>query len=89
MFNQQKIYLTLTLSDLDLPMTDLLKQVLVKYKHTEVKVRENISFFFNITLILKLDLRMARMYLYAENGLPSYSISKAIDRTDSHTDGPD
>ena len=31
-----------------------------------------------MTLILKLDLDMVKMYLYAENEVPSYSSSKVI-----------
>ena len=39
-----------------------------------------------ITLILKLDLDMVKMCLYAENEIPSHSGSKVIAQTDRHTD---
>ena len=39
-----------------------------------------------MTLILKLDLDMVKMYLYAKNELPSCSGSKVIARTDTQTD---
>ena len=37
-----------------------------------------------MTLILKLDLDMAKMHLYTENEIPSYSGSKVIAQTDTH-----
>ena len=39
-----------------------------------------------MTLILKLDLNMVKMYLYTENEVPSCSSSKVIAWTDRQTD---
>ena len=39
-----------------------------------------------MTLVLKFDLDMVKMYLYVENKFPSYSRSKVIARTDKHSD---
>ena len=47
------------------------------------------SFDFDLdsmTLILKLNLDMVKVYLHAKNEVPSYSSSKAIVCTDRHTD---
>ena len=48
----------------------------------QVKVRQNMMFHsFDIdpmTLIIKLNLDMAKMYLHAKNEVPSYSSSKVI-----------
>ena len=70
-------------------MTLTFKHVLVKYKHIQVKVRENMMFYsFDLepmTLIFKLDLDMVKMYLHAENEVPSYSGSKVIAWTDRQT----
>ena len=48
------------------------------------------SFLFDLdfdpmTLILKLDLDVIKMYLYFKNKLPSYSISNIMAQTDRHT----
>ena len=47
------------------------KLVLVESKHTQVKIRENMMFYSldldQMTLILKLDLDMFKMYLHTEN----------------------
>ena len=72
-------------------MTLTFKTVLVEYKHIHVKVRENMIFtpfdldLEPITLILKLDLDMVKMYLHNKNKVPSYSGSKVIARTDRQT----
>ena len=39
-----------------------------------------------MTLILKLDLDMVKMYPYTKNEIPSYSSSKVIAQTDTQTD---
>ena len=39
-----------------------------------------------MTLILKLDLDMAKMYLHTKNEIPMWSGSKVIVWTDRHTD---
>ena len=39
-----------------------------------------------MTLLLKLDLDMVKMYLYTENKVPSFNISKVIAWTDTQTD---
>ena len=63
-------------------MTLTFKHVLVEYKHIHVKIRENIMFYsFDLgldpmTLILKLDLDIVKMYLHTKNKVPSYSSSK-------------
>ena len=65
-------------------MTLTFKLVLVEYKHTQVKIRENMMFYsFDLdldpmTLILKLDLDMVKMCLHTKNEVPSYSGSKVI-----------
>ena len=41
-----------------------------------------------ITLILKLDLDMVKMYLYTEDEVPSYSSSK-VNYLNRHTDRPE
>ena len=40
-----------------------------------------------MTLILKIDLDMVKMYLHTKNEVPSYSGSKVIAWTDRQTDG--
>ena len=61
-----------------------LRHVLVEYKHVQLKDRENMMFysfdldFDPITLVLKLDLDMVKMYLHYKNEVPSYSCSKVI-----------
>ena len=63
-------------------MTLTFKHVLVEYKLIHVKIRENIMFYsFDLgldpmTLILKLDLDIVKMYLHTKNKVPSYSSSK-------------
>ena len=63
-------------------MTLTFKHVLVEYKHIHVKIRENMMFYsFDLdlhlmTLILKLDLDIVKMYLHTINEVPSYSGSK-------------
>ena len=65
-------------------MTLTFKHVLVENKHIHVKVRENMMFYsFDLyldpmTLILKLDLDMVKMYLHTKYEVPSYSGSKVI-----------
>ena len=39
-----------------------------------------------MTLVLKLDLDMVKMYLCTKNEIFSYSSSKAVAQTDRHTD---
>ena len=56
----------------------------MEYKHTQVKIRENMMFYsfdFDLdpmTLILKLDLDMVKMYPHSKNEVPSYSGSKVL-----------
>ena len=63
-------------------MTLTFKHVLVEYKHIQVNVRENMMLYsFDIdldpmTLILKLDLDMLKVYLHTKNEVPCYSSSK-------------
>ena len=73
----------MTSSDLDLQMTLTFKHVLVEYKHIQLKVRENMFYSFDIdldsvTLVLKPDLDMIKMYLQTNNEVPSYSSSNVI-----------
>ena len=64
----------------------------MEYKHVQLKYRENMMFYsFDLeldpmTLVLKLDLDMVKMYLHTKNEVPSYSGSKVIAGTDRHTD---
>ena len=56
----------------------------MEYKYVQLKDRENIMFYsFDLdldpmTLVLKLDLDMVKMYLHTNNEVPSYSGSKVI-----------
>ena len=54
----------------------------MEYKHIQLKDRENMMFYsFDLdpmTLVLKLDLDMVKMYLHTKNEVPSYSGSKVI-----------
>ena len=56
----------------------------MEYKQIQLKVRENMMFYSldlglnSVTLILKIDLGMVKMYLHTKNEVPSYSSSKVI-----------
>ena len=56
----------------------------MEYKHVQLKDRENMMFHsFDLdldpmTLVLKLNLDMVKMYLHTKNEVPSYSSSKVI-----------
>ena len=64
----------------------------MEYKCIQLKVRENMMFYpFDLdrdpmTLVLKLDLDMVKMYLRTKNEVPSCSSSKVIASTDRQTD---
>ena len=62
----------------------------MEYRHIQVKVRQNMSFYsFPMTLLLKRDLDMVKIYLYIGNEIPSYNGSNYIyqepDETDRNT----
>ena len=77
-------------------MTFTFKQVLVEYKYIQLKFRENMmvySFdldFDPMTLLLKHDLHMVKMYLHTKNEVSSYNSSEVMAWTDwqtnTHTD---
>ena len=81
--------------DLDLWVALTFKQVLMEYQCTEEKIKYNIIFHsFDlsidpVTLILKFDLNIIKIYLCTKNGVPSYGGSKVIAWTDRHTESND
>ena len=88
--NRLQKYLQWTkIFDLDLQVTLTFMYVLVEYKHIQFKVRKNMFYSFNLdpmTLVLKLDLDLVKMYLHTKNVVASYSGSKVMAWTYKHTD---
>ena len=82
------LHLTLILCnlELDLQMTLTFLASIMAYEHTELTGRSRyVSFLFDLdlyldpmTLILKFDLNIVKMYLYAKNEVPSFTSSKVI-----------
>ena len=68
--------MTFTLNDPDLQMTLTFEQALVEYKHV-VELCELLFIWpWSMTLLLTLDLNIAKMYLYTKNGVPNFNGSK-------------
>ena len=77
------LHLTLILCnlELDLQMTLTFLASVMASKHTERSKYVSFSFdleLYPMTLILKLDVDMVKMYMYTKNEVPSFTSSKVI-----------